>query len=76
MVKDSKPVPSPVDPKGIAAILVAKKGAPVKDPEDSDDEHSDEILESAGEEVMAAMQAGDAKAFTEALSSFLKICLP
>lgn len=63
------------DPKDIAALLVARKGAPVSDSEEQTDSAESMIEEAAGE-VMEAMQAGDAKSFAEALQSFIQIVMP
>jgi hypothetical protein len=63
------------DPKHIAALIVAKHEGPVSDSEEGS-ETADEALKEAGQEVMSAMQAGDAEAFTEALKSFMQICYP
>ena len=63
------------DPKELAALIVAKKGAP-ESPTESQTESGDSIMEGAAEEVMQAMQANDPKSFCEALKSFIQICMP
>ena len=63
------------DPKQIAALLVAKHGAP-ESPSQEQTESGDSMLEGAAQEVMDALKADDVEAFTEALQSFIQIAMP
>lgn len=62
----------------IAAMILAKKApaAPMPDAEDAADGGSDEGLEAAAEDAMAAVKSGDAKAFMDALKHFVSMCAP
>lgn len=64
------------DPKGIAALIIARKaGEPVKSSEEDTDSQGEMEQEAAGE-VMEAMQSGDSAKFAEALKSFIQMCMP
>lgn len=62
------------DPKGIAALIVAKKAGEPVSPSEENTESAEEMFEEAGAEVMEAMQSGDKMAFAEALKAFIQMC--
>lgn len=67
------------DKKGTAALIIKKMGKaetaePVETNEMGDEVDSSMAEDSAAEEVMAAIEAKDAKAFKEAMKSFMEIC--
>lgn len=61
-------------PKEIA-ILIAKKNKPEKVVQESMEE-SDDVLEMAAEDIMAALEAKDAEQLAEALKTFMDACGP
>lgn len=55
-----------------------KKSSPEAEPEEmggaEEEDEMDEGLQAAAEEVMAALEASDARGFMEALKSFIEQC--
>ncbi len=71
------------EPKGLAALIIASKKPPKADEKmlgetemESEEDGEDEnvALETASEEVMAALDQKDPKAFAEALKAFIEMC--
>lgn len=65
--------------KGTAALVLALMGNKKKPMEGEDEEESDEggmseAKLAAAEEALAAIKADDAKAFSDALESFIECC--
>lgn len=64
-----------MDAQAIAKMLVQKETPqPEGHAESHEDGEMDEGMEVAAEEMMAAMQSGDARSFATALKSFLGMC--
>jgi L-arabinose isomerase len=57
------------DPKGMAAMLVAKMPKPSKEGEGAEGDYDGKA--ACAEDMMRAMQEGDAASFAKALDSYL-----
>ena len=60
------------DPKSLAMLVLGRK--PEGESDDDEKEEGDDGLQMAAEEALAAVKAGDAKAFGEALKAFVGMC--